>query len=366
MKILFCSDALTIDGVTSYILNVGAALRRAGHDIAVLGRWAGKGFQARYRHEGMKVISCPSAGVGNFWFDMQAKKFAPDVIMTDPRRSFPLATRIKKITHSPVITYFLDPVEKTDRPGRDIDSLIKYSDAWTAFEPDILARLHEINPPLPVVKMTRPLDVFFTPCDLHARDPFNILCFGRLSRYKTPGIFYLLDNIARIQEHIPDFMINILGGGGWRLYKIKYLAHKINSSIGRRCVNIIGTQDNPRNFIEKANVILGGATSAMEAAYSLRPVIGMSGRYFGRVTSANLTEGIKSYFAERYGTDDFSPVLDDVLSVYDSYHDKSFIDDLHEISRRLGQEFSQAGTLDGFEEILSKMSGIQWHPKNSA
>ena len=141
MRILFCSDALTIDGVTSYILNVGAALKRSGHDIAVLGRWAGKGFQSRYKHEGFRVITCPSFSVGNFYFDVRAKLFRPDVIMTDPRRSFPLATRIKKLTNAPVITYFLDPVEKTDRPGRDLASLEKFSNVFTAFEPDILRRI---------------------------------------------------------------------------------------------------------------------------------------------------------------------------------------------------------------------------------
>lgn len=353
MKILFCSDALTIDGVTSYILNVGTALKRSGHDVAVMGRWAGKGFQSRYKHEGLKVISCPSVSTGNFYFDMKAKIFKPDVIMTDPRRSFPLAARIKNLTGAPVITYFLDPVEKTDRPGRDIASLIKYSNIWTAFEPDILAQLHEINSPLPVVKMTRPLDTFFAPSELPDKKNFNILCFGRLSRYKTPGIFYMLNNIKLIQEHINDFTITILGGGGWRLYKIKYIAHKINKLIGRKCIKIIGTQDNPKSFIEKANVILGGATSAMEGAYSLRPVIAMSGRYFGQVTSANLDKGIRSYFAERYGSEDFSPVLDDLFRIYDSYNDKNFLDDLHKVSGLLGSGFSQSGTLEGFRNIIN-------------
>lgn len=357
MKILFCSDALTIDGVTSYILNTGAALSRAGHKIAVMGRWAGKGFQDRYRQENFTLITCPSISVKNFWFDMRAKSFRPDLIMTDPRRSFPLATRIKAITGAPVITYFLDPVEKTDRPGRDINSLVKYSNVFTSFEDDILRQLREIHSGLPIINMPRPLDIFFAPSELPRKDKFNVLCFGRLSRYKTPGIFYLLDNIETIQARIPDFTINILGGGGWRLYKFQLIAHRINTRLGHKCVNIIGAQDNPREFIERANVIFGSAVSAMESAYSMRPVIAMSGNYFGLVTPENLNDAVKTFFAERYGVYSFSDerayenILPDLFRVYENYDDKDFVDGLRKISCELGKKFNALNTTKSFYEI---------------
>lgn len=360
MKILFCSDALTMDGVTSYILNVGAALKRSGHEVAVMGRWAGKGFQARYRQEGLKVITCPSVNAGNIYFDFRAKRFKPDIIMSDPRRSFPLATHIKKITGASLITYFLDPVEKTDRKGRDIASLVKYSDIFTAFEPDILCQLHELNANVPVVKMIRPLDVFFAPSELPDKHPFNILCFGRLSRYKTPGIFYMLENIKAVQEHIPDFRINILGGGGWRLYKFRMIAHRLNKSLGRECVNIIGTQDNPRPYIEKANVVFASATSAMEAAYSFRPVIAMCSYYFGRVASENLDAAVRSYFSERsewYIHKDFRDMLPDLFRIYDNYGNMN--NDLREISSRLGKSFCVSEMLKGFEKMTTILSSLQ-------
>lgn len=361
MRILFCSDALTIDGINSYILNTGAALKQAGHTIAVLGRWAGvKGFQKRYRHEGFTVITCPSASVGNSYFDFRAKRFRPDVIMTDHRRTFPLAVRIKHLTGAPIITYFLDPLWKTDKKGRDIPSLMKYSDAFTAFEPGILQSLHELTEGVPIVEMPRPLDVFFAPTELPARDPFNILCFGRLSRYKTPGIFHMLDNINLIQKHIPDFRINILGGGGWRLWKFKLTAHRLNKQLGRKCVNIIGTQLDPRRYIEAANVVFASATSAMESAYSFRPVIAMCSGYFGRVTPENLTDGIGCYFSERGAPEDFSGLLDDLFSVYDSYGSSESVRDLREISVRLGREFAADETVRVFTQI---MSGIQRHPE---
>ena len=358
MRILFCSDALTIDGVASYILHTGAALKRSGHEVGVLGRWSLKGgFQERYRHEGFTVITCPSISVGNMYFDVRAKLFKPDVIMTDPRRSFPLATRIKRITNAPVITYFLDPVEKTDRPGRDIGSLVKYSDVFTAFEPDTLSQLHGLGTNIPVVKMPRPLDIFFAPSEVPSRENFNILCFGRLSRYKTPGIFHILENLRAIQNHIPDFVINILGGGGWRFLKLKYYARKLNKSLGRQCVNIIGTHLDPRKFIESANLVTASATSAMEAAYSMRPVIAMCSGYFGQVRSGNLEGALRSYFSERYGEKDFSRLIPDILRIYDGYYDDDFRDDLRKVSLRLGGEFSERETVKVFEGIIRMIKG---------
>ena len=312
------------------------------------------------------MITCPSISVGNAYFDFRAKRFHPDVIMTDHRRTFPLATRLKHITHAPVITYFLDPLWKTDKKGRDIPSLEKFSDAFIAFEPGILASLHELTSGVPIVKMPRPVDVFFSPSELPSRKDFTILCFGRLSRYKTPGIFRMLENITRIQEHIPDFRINILGGGGWRLWKFRLLAHKINRSLGRKCVKITGTQDDPADFIRNANVVCASATSAMEAAYSLRPVIAMCTGYLGQVTMQNLDEAERSYFSERYVLEDnrgdFSGLIDDLFRIYDSYCDAEFVRDLRNVSRKLGEEFSAGETVRIFAEI---MSGIQRHPKNS-
>ena len=356
MRILFCSDALTIDGVTSYILNVGSALRRAGNDIAVIGRWAGKGFQSRYKSKGFTVISCPSFSVGNFYFDFRAKIFKPDVIMTDPRRSFPLATRIKKITNAPIITYFLDPVEKTDRPGRDLASLVKFSDIFTAFEPDILQQLKELNTNIPVMKMTRPLDIFFSPSELPDKKNFNLLCFGRLSRYKTPGIFHILDNIEKINARIPDCKINIVGGGGWRLYKLKLFARELNRKIGRDCVRIIGAQTDPSKFINDANVIFASATSAMEGAFSQRPVIAMCSGYFGRVTSESLDEAVKCYFSERYAKNDFANLLPDLFKIYDEYESESLRRDLCVISSRLKEKFSERETVNNFERIIMEQS----------
>ncbi|HOO88110.1 MAG TPA: hypothetical protein PK442_10425, partial [Synergistales bacterium] len=192
MNILFCSDAMIVDGVTSFVFHLATALSEGGHRVAVLGRWGGKGFQSRLRTYGVEVISIPSVTVGNFWFDKKAREFAPDVLVTDSRRSFPLAVRLKRATGAKIFTFFLDNLEKTDKKGRDVDSLVRWSDAWLSAEPPLLEKLEEIPTPFPKCLFQRPLTGLLTPTPIPARDPFRILCFGRISGYKSAGPLKLL------------------------------------------------------------------------------------------------------------------------------------------------------------------------------
>ncbi len=357
MKILFYSDALVIDGVTSYILNVGKVLKDAGHEVAIIGRWGGvKGFQSRYKEAGMKLITCPSISVGNFYFDICAKRFKPDIIMTDPRRSFPLATRLKKLTGTKVVTYFLDPVEKTDKPGRDIESLKKYSEVWTAFEEPILKELHEIAPKFKIFELTRPVDAFIKFESLGENENFNILCFGRLSRGKTPGIFCMLDHIEEIINKIPNVKINIVGGSGWRLFKIKLLAHKINSRLGHEYIKIFGTQVNPIKFLREANLICCVASSAMESAYMGRPVIMVGSHYRGLLTPENFDDAIKGFFGERSGVlFEYKNLLPEIFKVYENYRDEKFRDDLKNISVEINKKFSAGVMLRQFNKIIGSL-----------
>ena len=189
MRVLFCSDAMIVDGVTSFVFHLATALKEAGNDVAVIGRWAGKGFQSRLRDHGVGVIECISPTVGNFWFDMKAAEFRPDVIVTDSRRSFPLAVRLKNITGAKVFTFFLDKLEKTDRRGRDVASLIKYSDAWLSAEKPLLKDLESISTPFTKFHLQRPLKGLFTPTPIPPKDLFGILSFGRISSFKSINSF---------------------------------------------------------------------------------------------------------------------------------------------------------------------------------
>ncbi|MCF4113921.1 MULTISPECIES: glycosyltransferase [Dethiosulfovibrio] len=358
-KILFCSDSLIIDGVTSYVLHVGTALSRAGHHVAVLGRWAGKGFQGRYREEGIKVIQCPSLTVGNRWFDKKAREFDPDVIMTDSRRSFPLATRLKRILDRPVVTYFLDHLEKTDKPGRDVPSLVKWSDAWAGAEEPILQTLPQHSSGIPIMKLPRPLDKAVRATPLPPKDPFVTTCFGRLSGYKTPGMIYLMEHMEELKKAIPSASITVVGGGGWRLLKFRRMAAAINRKIGEQCVNVVGTKPDPRPWIDRSNAVCAASTSAIESVLSQRPTVCLTSYWMGHATPENLDQVVGSYFGERGGIGHFKKdpsllkrIIPTLAEIYRSYGTDRSFEDLITIRERLSPKFSSRETVDCFEEIM--------------
>lgn len=210
MKILFCSDALVVDGVTSFVMQMALTLKRSGLEVAVLGRWAGKGFQSRLKEKGIPVFQTISPTVGNFWFDRKAAEFAPDIIVTDSNRSFPLAVRLKKVTGAMIFTFFLDPPAETAyKKGRSIPEIIKGSDAWFSTETPILKILRTLDGSIPKFLLRRPLLGLIKPTPLQTgKDPFRVLCISRLSGFKSDGPFALLKDSLMLKKasQVPELL----------------------------------------------------------------------------------------------------------------------------------------------------------------
>lgn len=325
MRVLFCSDAMIVDGVTSFVFHLATALKEAGHDVAVLGRWAGKGFQPRLRDYGVEVIECISPTVGNFWFDKRAVQFRPDVIVTDSRRSFPLAARLKILTGAKVFTFFLDKLEKTDRKGRDVASLIKYSDAWLSAEKPLLKDLESISTPFRKFHLQRPLKGLFTPTAIPSKDPFRILSFGRISSFKSITSFSLLKNASYLKKEIPSLEMAFVGGG-WRTVKYRMLAAKNNFKAGSKFIKIVGTQIDPQSWIQWSNLVCAGSTSAIEATLANRPVFASTGYYLGLLTPDKLEKAFLTYFAERSGpllSENPDLLIDDIIRIYREWDEKT-------------------------------------------
>ena len=361
MRVLFCSDALIVDGVTSFVLHLSSALCRAGHAVAVLGRWAGKGFQSRLRGYGVEVISCPSFTVGNPWFDHRARQFAPDVIVTDSRRSFPLAQRLKAKTGAKVFTFFLDHLEKTDRKGRDVPSLVAGSDAWLSAEPPILHSLSAIPTPFPKVLLPRPLEGMVQPTPLPPRDPFRVLCFGRLSGYKSAGPWGLLRDAGALREGIPSLELTFLGGG-WRTLKFRALGERENLRAGRRVVRVLGTLTEPQPWFERATVVCAGSTSAIEATLAHRPVVVLSGFWLGPLVPENLEVAFDSYFGERKGDHPVREHPDwtaQALKVlYDAWDPAALEQNLRFLRAAMEPRFRASEAVERFERVFDLVCGV--------
>jgi glycosyltransferase involved in cell wall biosynthesis len=354
MRILFCSDALIVDGVTSFVLHLAATLRKGGHRVAVLGRWAGEGFQSRLREHGVEIIQCLSPTVGNAWFDRKAVAFAPEVIVTDSRRSFPLAVRLKRVTGAKVFTFFLDHLEKTDRKGRDVPSLIAGSDAWLSAEPPILERLEEISTPFPKFLLRRPLVHMVTPTPLRAREPFRVLCFGRLSGYKSAGPWALVNDALALKRDIPSLRL-VFVGGGWRAFLFRLTALRANIAAGERFIRVVGTQTDPNPWFEWATLVCAGSTSAVEAALASRPVVVFTGFWIGLLTPEKLDAAFTSYFGERSGSVSVRqhPELlsAEIRNVYEAWEQRGMEEMVHAVREGVIPFFDASTTAEEFERI---------------
>ncbi len=301
MNILFCCEGFIVDGVTSYNLYMSSALQNIGHKVAVIGRWAGfKGFQKRHEKHGVTVIQSLSLTVSNSQLLKQGVDFRPDVIVTDSRRAFPFSQELKKLTGASVVTVFHDPPQLDRKGKRGITSIINGSDLWLTSEKPILQELNKIKTDIPKHFLQRPITNMVDPKPMVENNSFSVLCLGRLSRWKSPGIRYLVDNAHRLQKDIPALKLYIIGGGR-RLITFKLAAAKTNRKAGKKIVHILGTKIDPTPWFEKATVVCAGATSAIEAILSNRPVIAFSGVWMGPITEENLEYGAKTHFGERDG-----------------------------------------------------------------
>ncbi len=355
MRVLFCSDALIVDGVTSFVFHLSVALKKGGHRVAVIGRWAGKGFQSRLRENGVEVIQCISPTVGNFWFDRKAAEFSPDVLITDSRRSFPLATRLKTITGAKMFTFFLDDLEKTDRKGRDVQSLVRYSDAWFSAEPPLLERLERIPTPFPKFLFKRPLAGLIRPSPVQPRDPFRVFCLGRLSGYKSYGMWYLLNRSLDLKREIPSLEI-VYAGGGWRSLKFRLMAEKLNLTSGERFIRVLGTRTDPQPFFDRATLVCAGSTSAAEAVLANRPVVNFTAFWLGLITPEKIDDALDSYFSERKGSirlrDNPELFTDELSSVYRNWDDEKMTRDVAKVRSLVEPHFSNENAAVELENIF--------------
>ncbi len=326
MNILFCSEGFIIDGVASYNLYLSIALKHAGYNVAISGRWGGpRGFQKRHRQAGIRVFQCPSLTVSHPWLIKQACQFSPDIIITDARRSFSLSQRIQKQTGAKVITVFHDPPQPDKTGIRSIEALVDGSDAWVTSEESIYQELLEIKPDLPVKLIQRPVSgvVQFTP--LPPKDPFRVLCIGRLSKWKAPGFRAIVENASELKKAIPSLQIDIVGGGRRRV-NFWIVAMRNNRCQEETYIHIRGATTDPQPWIQKANLVCAGATSAVEAILSGRPVLAFSGFWIGLVTDANLANAAATHFGERQGAfyvrDKPEVICQSIIELYNQWQDE--------------------------------------------
>jgi hypothetical protein len=358
LNILFCCEGFIIDGVASFNLHMAASFREAGHRVAVLGRRLGKwGYQKRHIETGVEVLQYFSPGVVCGRALSMAKRFYPDVIITDGRRAFPLALEIHRRLGTPIVTSFLDTPCGKDKPGRTMREIHDNSAAWVSSEKRQIAQIEGLSPGIPFRLMRRAVSPRLLPSTpLPGRDPFRVLCIGRLSNYKFSGAAAVVRNARGLMSKIPSLEITVVGGG-WRKVLFARDAALTNLSAGRKAVRIAGYQTDPAPWFAASTVVCGGASCGMEAILSGRPVIAMSGHWFGLVTPENLKEADDTFYGERGGRfwlkNNPEVVLDEITDLYENWEDGALKNRTDALKNALSPEFSPELAVRDWEKLFN-------------
>ncbi|MDR1137630.1 MAG: hypothetical protein LBK91_04835, partial [Synergistaceae bacterium] len=240
MNILFCCEGFIIDGIASFNLHMGASFREAGHNVAVLGGRLGRwGYQKRHVETGGEGV----------------QYFSPDVIITDGRRAFPLALEIHRRFGTPIVTSFLDTPCGKNKPGRTMEEIHDNSAAWVSSEKLQIDQIKGLSPSIPVKLMRRAVSPKLLPATpMPGRDPFRVLCIGRLSKYKFSGAAAVVKNARRLMSKIPSLEITLVGGG-WRRIVFERDAALTNIPAGRKVIRIAGYQIDPAPWFAASTIV---------------------------------------------------------------------------------------------------------------
>lgn len=361
MNILFCCEGFIIDGVATYNVHMSAALKRAGHRTAILGRWLGfHGLQRVHRALGVEVLEYVSPVVVCRRSVEMGAAFRPDAIITDGRRAYPLALAVHRRTGAPIYTNFMDDVTGKNKPGRTIDEILENSAAWTSPEERFVTAASDIaGGTLPVRRIRRAIVPELLP-ELPpptTAGPFKVLCIGRISKVKFGGQLAIVRNALSLAARIPRLEITVVGGG-WRAAYFYKEAAIANARAGRRLIRVAGYQADPAPWIAASTVVCGGSTCGIEAILSCRPLIAMSTYWFGQVTPANLDRAAATYYAERDGdtpaaSNDPRPPAE-LARLFDKWDDARVAADTKAMHDALRPCFSPAEAAKEWEALIEE------------
>ena len=360
LRILICSEGFILDGVASYHLHLALAFKNAGHTVGILGRWMGfSGYQKRYQHTGISVLEyfspvvvCPKAL-------QMARDFAPDVLIADSRRAFPLAQEINEKTGTPIITIFMDSPQGKNKKGRTLEEIERNSRAWISPEKSLYLEMLALNPSLPVRQLRRPVvEEWMPPTPIRPKEPFSVLCLGRLSRYKIPGLLSVLHNASQLKSVIPSLDITVVGGDWRRAYFMREAFQK-NLAAGNRYIRTVGYQKDPAPWFARSNVVCTGSTCALEAILCNRPVIAVSTYWFGLITPENLDEAIACYYAERAGrfhaSENPDVIVNTLIELYENWNVEQLTHDQKIMRERFLPLFDPATAVKEWEDLFNEV-----------
>ena len=139
----------------------------------------------------------------------------------------------------------------------------------------------------------------FTPVKKKVDGFFSLLYLSRLDQDKRRAVDAAMHAVARIFPGRPQVRLRVLGAGR-QSGRIRRLARAINGRLGRDVIMVEGWADDPAEFMDKADLVLGVGRCVLEAVAAGRPVLVLGNeRIGGMVTAENFPVLQKTNFSGR-------------------------------------------------------------------
>ncbi len=291
MHFVVVERSATVSGGTTYLLLVAEALVRRGHRFT-LAAWPGP-LSKSFAAVGAALVPtlCWPFNLPQIaWF---LRHHPPDAFICGNRaRVRHAAVALSRRHGVPCICVLHDPPRPHDRP----EDYRRYS-AMLSMEGPIRDRVLAGGvPPERVCLAPRPIRT--RPLAGRPARGGHVVHLGRLSTQKTESALALVAAVPRLRASMPEVTVSVVGGGG-RLQAVASAARAANDACGATVVDVVGETADPLTWIERADVVVAGGYSCMEALYNGRPAIGSGFGWFGPVTQANVEAGTAVHFGDR-------------------------------------------------------------------
>ena len=272
MNILFVDRNAKIGGGSTYLRTLVPALTQSGHACFLV---SGGGssfsqvrpvFQATANHPPLPVLASMAVS-------RALERWSIDVVVTQTLNSAIHALGACRRAGVPLV---MNIHSKRDmRAGAEA---VAYASRVVAMNKGTADHLRAQLPEYAhkVHQSVLPVDcTHFSPEPREDTPDFTVVHCCRLSRTKGAQVFATMSAVQALLPELPDLRLMVVGGVGDRLRKVRDAAARINVARDTMAVTAPGQVDDPRPYLQQADLVLGAGYVALEALAMNRRVLGV-------------------------------------------------------------------------------------------
>lgn len=291
MRILFVGRNARIGGGSTFRYNIARGLIRRGHEIWLASQ--GGEMLPRFREAGVHYVWTPPAPWGGPWIERAIRANRIDLVHASNATPGTAAEWAVKRTGTPFLMSVHGLLGKNDH----LCTCLQLARRILTFEEVAVENLASRGT-IDMEKVTllrRPIE--HAPQSGERGDTFRIVAVSRLSKRKGRNVLNLIQAFQRLQKHVPDSRLDILGDGSI-IRDVRAAARDLNRVLGKDLVAVHGSVPDPAPHVRNAHVMVGASYCALEAIMQNVAVVGAGFWGYGLIRPDNLRDAMAWNFGD--------------------------------------------------------------------